>query len=156
MSDVPTHQDLCCLRQHGSVTFPLARTAAPSYTTMDSSGHASPAERRNVPTNEALIRSGIDLGRSALNPRHVLSSPCVRPCLLVAPRTLNAVDGRITHTAPLHGVSYQIADPKTAPCRPGANDSTTSNVVCKSRRRARRNFGWLSHRQVQRATQRAV
>ena len=28
---------------------------------------------------------------------------------------------------PLHGVSHQIAGPKTAPCRPGANDELRAN-----------------------------
>src|SRR5215469_5922850 len=55
-----------------------------------------------------------------------LCSPCARPCPLVAPRTWNAVDGRLTlHTASPHGVSHEITGPKTAPYRPGANDSTT-------------------------------
>ena len=57
----------------------------------------------------------------------------MRPCPLVAPRTLNAVDGRLTrHTAPLHGMSHQITGPKAAPCRPGATIARLSNVVCKS------------------------
>src|SRR6516165_12444463 len=33
------------------------------------------------------------------------------------------------HTAALHGVSHQIAGPKTAPCRPGANEARLSNLV---------------------------
>jgi len=41
--------------------------------------------------------------------------------IYVAPRTWNAVDGRLKlHTAHLHGVSHQITGPKTAPYRPGA------------------------------------
>src|SRR5215469_486084 len=44
------------------------------------------------------------------------------------------------HTAPAHGVSHQIAGPKTAPRRPGTNDCTTFKRCCKSRRRARRNL----------------
>jgi len=56
-------------------------------------------------------------------------------------RTWNAVDGRLAlHSAPLHGVSHQIAGPKNASCRPGRPIARLSNVVCKSRRRARRNL----------------
>src|SRR5215469_18527716 len=70
-----------------------------------------------------------------------LCSPCERPCPLVAPRTLNAVDGRLTlHTAPLHGVSHQITGPKTAPCRPGANDSTTFKRCVQIPPKSRRNL----------------
>jgi len=58
--------------------------------------------------------------------RHGFRTPSWTSFPLVAPQTLNAVDGRLTlHTAPSHGVSHQITGPKTAQCRPGANDSTT-------------------------------
>src|SRR5215472_8677825 len=40
-----------------------------------------------------------------------LCSPCVRPCPLVAPRTWNAVDGRLTrHTAPLRSIGNQTRE----------------------------------------------
>jgi len=58
-----------------------------------------------------------------------------------------AVDLRfILH--PPHGVSHQIVGPLTAPCRPGATIARLSNVGRKSRQRASRNFGLLSHRQL--------
>ena len=43
------------------------------------------------------------------------------PCPRVSRQISSAEDDRLTlHTAPLHGVSHQIAGPKTTPCRPGA------------------------------------
>ena len=39
-----------------------------------------------------------------------------------------------------HGVSHQITGPKTAPCRPGANDSATFKRCMQSSRRTRRNL----------------
>ena len=44
------------------------------------------------------------------------------------------------HTAPLHGVSHHITGPKTAPYRADATIARLANVVCESRRRARRNL----------------
>jgi len=38
------------------------------------------------------------------------------------------------------GVSHQITGPKTAPCRPGANDSATFKRCMQSSRRTRRNL----------------
>ena len=93
------------------------------------------------PAYRAPYSQNLDFPTSILNSRLQVLWPRVRASLSSRrPANFECQRSLTLHTAPLHGVSHQITGPKTAPCRLSTTIARLWNVVCESRRRARRNL----------------
>src|SRR5215469_52250 len=93
---------------------------------------------------------GIRLPLVLLTARSLALSPSAILIAIVQTQAGNAANARLTlHTATLHDVSHQITRPKTASCRPGANDGTAFKRCMQIPPKGKAQFdGRLSHRQV--------